>query len=62
MAILFIAGIVLLGAGVMLVLRARAWSSGGTTETFTSERVVNAAGLDCDRVAALAGIDGDALG
>jgi tight adherence protein C len=33
LAILFIAGIVLLGAGVMLVLRARAWSSGGTTET-----------------------------
>ena len=31
-------------------------------ETLTSERVVNAAGLDADRVAALAGIDVDAAG
>ena len=32
------------------------------TETLTSERVVNAAGLEADRVAALAGIDVDAAG
>ncbi len=32
------------------------------TETLTSERVVNAAGLESDRVAALAGIDVDAAG
>jgi len=32
------------------------------TESFTSERVVNAAGLESDRVAALAGIDPDAAG
>jgi L-2-hydroxyglutarate oxidase LhgO len=31
-------------------------------ESFTSERVVNAAGLESDRVAALAGIDVDAVG
>jgi L-2-hydroxyglutarate oxidase LhgO len=31
-------------------------------ETFTSERVVNAAGLECDTVAALLGIDVDAAG
>ena len=34
----------------------------GGTETFTSEGVVNAAGLESDRVAALAGIDPDAAG
>jgi tight adherence protein C len=33
MVFLFIAGVVLLGAGVMLVLRARKWSGGGTAET-----------------------------
>jgi L-2-hydroxyglutarate oxidase LhgO len=32
------------------------------TETLTTERVVNAAGLESDRVAALAGIDVDAAG
>jgi L-2-hydroxyglutarate oxidase LhgO len=31
-------------------------------ESFTSERVINAAGLDCDTVAGLAGIDLDAAG
>ncbi|HTY43180.1 MAG TPA: NAD(P)/FAD-dependent oxidoreductase [Thermoanaerobaculia bacterium] len=31
-------------------------------ETFTAERVVNAAGLEADRIAALAGIDPDAAG
>jgi L-2-hydroxyglutarate oxidase LhgO len=36
--------------------------TGGETETFTSERVVNAAGLDSDTVAALAGIDVEAAG
>jgi L-2-hydroxyglutarate oxidase LhgO len=36
--------------------------AGGDTESFTSERVVNAAGLGSDRVAALAGIDVDAAG
>jgi L-2-hydroxyglutarate oxidase LhgO len=36
--------------------------TGGKEETFTSERVVNAAGLDSDTVAALAGIDVDAAG
>lgn len=36
--------------------------SGGETESFTSERVVNAAGLEADTVAALAGIDVDAAG
>jgi L-2-hydroxyglutarate oxidase LhgO len=36
--------------------------SGGQTESFTSERVVNAAGLGSDEVAALAGIDVDAAG
>ena len=35
---------------------------GGSTESFSSERVVNAAGLECDTVAALAGIDVDAAG
>jgi L-2-hydroxyglutarate oxidase LhgO len=34
----------------------------GALETFTSERVVNAAGLESDTVAALAGIDVDAAG
>jgi L-2-hydroxyglutarate oxidase LhgO len=34
----------------------------GALESFTSERVVNAAGLESDRVAALAGIDVDAAG
>lgn len=34
----------------------------GDTETFTSEVVVNAAGLEADTVAALAGIDVDAAG
>jgi L-2-hydroxyglutarate oxidase LhgO len=34
----------------------------GGTEAITSERVVNAAGLESDRVAALAGIDPDASG
>jgi L-2-hydroxyglutarate oxidase LhgO len=36
--------------------------SGTATESFTSERVVNAAGLEADSVAALAGIDVDAAG
>jgi len=36
--------------------------SGSATETFTSERVVNAAGLEGDSVAAMAGIDVDAAG
>ena len=36
--------------------------SGGQTETFTAERVINAAGLEADTVAALAGIDVDAAG
>jgi len=36
--------------------------SGQATESFTSERVVNAAGLHADTVAALAGIDADAAG
>jgi len=36
--------------------------SGGETESFTSERVVNAAGLEADSVAALAGIDVEAAG
>ena len=35
---------------------------GGNLESFTTERVVNAAGLDADTVAALAGIDVDAAG
>jgi L-2-hydroxyglutarate oxidase LhgO len=35
---------------------------GGETESFTSDRVVNAAGLASDQVAALAGIDLDAAG
>jgi L-2-hydroxyglutarate oxidase LhgO len=35
---------------------------GGQRSTFTSERVVNAAGLDADTIAALAGIDIDAAG
>lgn len=34
----------------------------GGVETFTSERVINAAGLDCDTVAGLSGIDLDAAG
>ena len=34
----------------------------GGVETFTSERVINAAGLECDTVASLAGIDPDAAG
>jgi L-2-hydroxyglutarate oxidase LhgO len=34
----------------------------GGLESFTSERIVNAAGLDADTVAALAGIDVDAAG
>jgi L-2-hydroxyglutarate oxidase LhgO len=36
--------------------------SGGATETFTTERVINAAGLEADTVAALAGIDVDGAG
>src|SRR5262249_44221402 len=36
--------------------------AGGELESFTSERVVNAAGLEADSVAALAGIDVDAAG
>jgi L-2-hydroxyglutarate oxidase LhgO len=36
--------------------------TGPTIESFTSERVVNAAGLESDTVAALAGIDVDAVG
>jgi L-2-hydroxyglutarate oxidase LhgO len=36
--------------------------AGEATESFTSERVVNAAGLEADRVAAMAGIDVDAAG
>lgn len=35
---------------------------GGENETFTSERVINAAGLEADSVAALAGIDVDRAG
>src|SRR5688500_817006 len=36
--------------------------SGGLTESFTTERVVNAAGLEADTISALAGIDVDAAG
>jgi L-2-hydroxyglutarate oxidase LhgO len=36
--------------------------SGAATESFTTERVVNAAGLEADTVSALAGIDVDAAG
>ena len=36
--------------------------SGGAAETFTAERVINAAGLQADAVAAMAGIDVDAAG
>ncbi len=36
--------------------------TGGALESFTSERVVNAAGLEADTVAALAGIDVEAAG
>lgn len=36
--------------------------TGGEVESFTSERVVNAAGLEADTVAALAGIDVEAAG
>ncbi len=36
--------------------------TGGEVESFTSERVVNAAGLEADTVAGLAGIDVDAAG
>lgn len=36
--------------------------AGGQLESFTSERVVNVAGLEADSVAALAGIDVDAAG
>jgi len=36
--------------------------AGGERESFTSERVINAAGLDSDTVAALAGIDVEAEG
>jgi L-2-hydroxyglutarate oxidase LhgO len=36
--------------------------NGESVESFTSERVVNAAGLEADTVAALAGIDVDAAG
>ncbi len=35
---------------------------GGEISTFTSERVINAAGLECDTIAQLAGIDIDAAG
>jgi L-2-hydroxyglutarate oxidase LhgO len=35
---------------------------GNQTEAFTSERLVNAAGLECDTVASLAGIDVEAAG
>lgn len=37
-------------------------AEGGATSTFTSERVVNAAGLEADTVAGMAGIDLDAAG
>jgi L-2-hydroxyglutarate oxidase LhgO len=36
--------------------------AGGATETFTAERVINAAGLEADTIAALAGIDLDGAG
>jgi L-2-hydroxyglutarate oxidase LhgO len=36
--------------------------TGGDLESFTTERLVNAAGLEADSVAALAGIDVDAVG
>jgi L-2-hydroxyglutarate oxidase LhgO len=36
--------------------------AGEATESFTTERIVNAAGLEADRVAAMAGIDVDAAG
>lgn len=36
--------------------------SGGATESFTTERLVNAAGLEADTISALAGIDLDAAG
>jgi L-2-hydroxyglutarate oxidase LhgO len=45
------------GADYQLAVR-----TGGVLESFTSERVVNAAGLESDRVAALAGVDVDAAG
>ena len=45
------------GAGYRLGVR-----TDGAAESFTSERVINAAGLECDSVAALAGIDVDAAG
>jgi L-2-hydroxyglutarate oxidase LhgO len=35
---------------------------GNESSTFTSERVINAAGLECDTIASLAGIDVDAAG
>ncbi len=44
--------------GYRIVVRGQ----GGDLESFTAERVVNAAGLDADTVAALAGIDVDAAG
>jgi L-2-hydroxyglutarate oxidase LhgO len=37
-------------------------ASGGAMESFTTERVINAAGLEADTVSALAGIDVDAAG
>ena len=43
--------------GYRLILR-----RGGELESLTSERVVNSAGLDADKVAALAGIDVDSAG
>jgi L-2-hydroxyglutarate oxidase LhgO len=45
------------GADYQLTVR-----RGSELESFTSERVVNAAGLESDRVAALAGVDVDAAG
>jgi L-2-hydroxyglutarate oxidase LhgO len=47
-----------LGGGYRLTVR----TGNGAPESFTSEHVVNAAGLDADTVAALAGIDVDAAG
>ncbi|HEY7511802.1 MAG TPA: NAD(P)/FAD-dependent oxidoreductase [Vicinamibacteria bacterium] len=50
-------GIERTGDGYRLTVR-----SGGQDESFTSERVVNAAGLGSDTVAAMAGIDVEAAG
>jgi L-2-hydroxyglutarate oxidase LhgO len=52
-----VVGLERLGGDYRLTVR-----SGGATETFTAERVINAAGLEADTVAAMAGIDVDSAG